>query len=212
MSPASKPPAAASSLSPAAELHPAAAAPETQHLSLTRQKTPSLIRPEPLQMLKKLKGKRKKVKSDVLLLTEAPSSSCSLETVARRSCSIRTDSWSPRRRALSSALSLLSCRFLLLRSRTSSRYLEFWRRRRNVTVCLASEVKGQSLSVLFLTSLCSLSSSSLLRSCSLSISSSFLLTEEQAGLFRMLLLSFTDHRIKCRVHQEPELLSNDTVF
>lgn len=64
-----------------------------------------------------------------VMLTAAPSSSCSLETIARRSRSIRFDSWSPRRRALSSALSLLSCRFLLLRSRTSSRYLEFCRHR-----------------------------------------------------------------------------------
>ncbi len=71
-----------------------------------------------------IRKEERKSSASFTQLTEACSSSCSVETVARRSCSIRTDSWSPRRRALSSALSLLSCRFLPLRSKTSSRYLE----------------------------------------------------------------------------------------
>lgn len=105
-------------------------------------------------------------------LTAAPSSSCSLETVTRRSWSNRTDSWSPRRRALNSALSLLSCRFLLLRSRTSSRYLEFYREQFSDSNDWVTQHFQQ-------TSLCSRSSSALLLSASLSSSSSFLLTDRK---------------------------------
>lgn len=102
--------------------------------------------------------------------------------MSRRSRSIRTDSWSPWRRALSSALSLLSCRFLLLRSRTSSRHLEFYRGGESFRDSASRRFSDSASRVLGLTSLCSRSSSSLLLSCSLSISSSFLLTEEEAGV------------------------------
>lgn len=107
-SPASTPHAAAAALVLAGVPRPAGAAPATMATTVRATSEP---------------GKSEQT----CPLTAAPSSSCSLATVTRRSCSIRTDSWSPRRRALNSALSLLSCRFLLLRSRTSSRYLEFYR-------------------------------------------------------------------------------------